>query len=87
MMNVGDIMSTLGNVQYTRGHHEYTGRCSVHWGIIKQGCHEKSFYCGTFRNFQFTGPKVYNVCAEHKRCAGHQGMFSTMVDIMCILGG
>ena len=25
MMSVGDIMSTLGGVQYTGGYHEYTG--------------------------------------------------------------
>ena len=29
----GDIMSTLGSVQCTGGYHEYTGGCSVHWGI------------------------------------------------------
>ena len=36
-MSVGDIMSTLGDVQYSRvyhdecrGYHEYTGGCSVH---------------------------------------------------------
>ena len=34
MMSVGDIMSTLGGVQYTGGYHEYTRGCSVHWGII-----------------------------------------------------
>ena len=33
-MSVGDIMSTLGGVQYTRGYHEYTGGCSVHRGVI-----------------------------------------------------
>ena len=39
-MSVGDIMSTLGVVQYTGGYHdecggyhEYTGVCSVHQGF------------------------------------------------------
>ena len=48
MMSVGDIMSTVRDVQYTGdtmstpgvyhgecgGYHEYSGGCSVHWGII-----------------------------------------------------
>ena len=29
----GVSLSTLGGVQYTRGYHEYTGGCSVQWGI------------------------------------------------------
>ena len=44
MMNVGDILSTLGGVQYTGGtsgvyhdecggYHEYSEGCSAHWGI------------------------------------------------------
>ena len=29
-MNVGDTMSTSGDVQYIGGNHEYIGGCSVH---------------------------------------------------------
>ena len=29
----GDIMSTVGRVQYHGGYHEYCGGCSVPWGI------------------------------------------------------
>ena len=32
MMHVGDIMSTLGDVQYIRGYHEYIRGCLVHQG-------------------------------------------------------
>ena len=34
MMSVGDIMSTLGVFSTPGGYHEYTGGCSVHWGVI-----------------------------------------------------
>ena len=30
MSRSGDIMSTLGDVQYIGGYHEYIGGCSVH---------------------------------------------------------
>ena len=30
MGTLGDIMSTMGGVQYIGGYHEYIGRCSVH---------------------------------------------------------
>ena len=33
MINVGDILSTMGDVQYRGGYHEYHGGCSVPWGI------------------------------------------------------
>ena len=28
------MFSTLGDVQYTGGYHEYAGGCSVHRGVI-----------------------------------------------------
>ena len=34
MMSVGDIMSTLGGVQYTGGYHEYTGGVQYTGGVI-----------------------------------------------------
>ena len=41
MINVGDILSTVGGVQYRGGYHEYRGGyleyrggCSVPWGDI-----------------------------------------------------
>ena len=34
MINVGDILSTVGgNHKYRGGNHEYRGGCSVLWGI------------------------------------------------------
>ena len=39
-----DIIEFTGGVQYTGGYHEYTGRCSVQWGIS-----------WVQRGFQYTG--------------------------------
>ena len=71
MGTVGDIMSTAENVQYTGGYHDecrryheytgdvqYTGRCSVHWGMLSTlgdvqytgGC---SVHWGMFSTLEF----------------------------------
>ena len=34
MMHVEDTMSTLGDIQYIGGYHEYIGECSVHGGVF-----------------------------------------------------
>ena len=65
MMNVGDTMSTSGDVQYiggcsvhrgmfstSEGYHEYIGGCSVHWRVTMStsgGYHEYIGGCSVHR--------------------------------------
>ena len=59
-MSVGDIMSTLGGVQYIGGYHEYTGGCSVHQGVIMSTPGGYQDACGGYH--EYTGG-----CSVHRR--------------------
>ena len=56
MSTLGDIMGTLEDVQYIRGHHEYIRGCSVHQGDVMmhvRGYHEYIRGCSVHQDFQY----------------------------------
>ena len=87
MMNVGDIMSTVGcsvhweislstpgGVQYTGGYHEFTGgfQCNGGYHEYSRGYHDE---CGGYHEYsgsvQYTGGYSEYTGGYHDECGGN----------------